>query len=74
MIIIFAYNSESKDQIKENLKKGGSTGNNNILVLSPEDYQESQENEFKKTLSELKYFDLQSINKFVFNPIKYGIF
>ena len=74
LIIIFAYNSESKNEIKENLNKGGSTGNNNILILSPKDYQESQENEFKKTLSELKYFDLQSINKFVFNPIKYGIF
>jgi hypothetical protein len=74
LIIIFAYNCEAKNAIKENLKKGGSTGNNNILILSPKDYQESQENEFKKTLSELKYFDLQSINKFVFNPIKYGIF
>lgn len=74
LIIIFAYNCEAKNVIKENLKKGGSTGNNNILILSPKDYQESQENEFKKTLNELKYFDLQSINKFVFNPIKYGIF
>lgn len=74
LIIIFAYNCEAKNAIKENLKKGGSTGNNNILILSPKDYQESQEIKFKKKLSELKYFDLQSINKFVFNPIKYGIF
>lgn len=73
LIIIFAYDDEARNSIKENLKKGGSTSNNNILVLSPEDYRKSQEDEFKKILIDLKYFDLQSINKFVFNPIKHGV-
>lgn len=73
LIIIFAYDDEARNSIKENLKKGGSTSNNNILVLSPEDYRKSQEDKFKKILIDLKYFDLQSINKFVFNPIKHGV-
>ena len=74
LIIIFAYDCEAKNTIKENLKKGGSTGNNNILVLSPEDYRNSQEDKFKKELNNLNCFDLQSINEFVFNAIKHGIF
>ncbi len=74
LIIIFAYKDDAKNDINTCLKKGGSTGNNNILVLSPEDYRNSQEDEFKKKLSGLKYFDLKSINEFVFKPIKNGIF
>ncbi len=74
LIVVFAYNEEAKKSINESLRKGGSTGNSNILVLSPEDYRNSQEDEFKKELSDLKLFDLQSINKFVFNPIKHGVF
>lgn len=74
LIIIFAYNDEARDSIKNNLNKGGYTGNNNILILSPDDYKESQEEEFKKSLNDLTCFDLQSINKYVFNPIKNGIF
>ena len=74
LIVVFAYNEEAKKSINESLRKGGSTGNSNILVLSPEDYRNSQEDEFKKELSDLELFDLQSINKFVFNPIKHGIF
>lgn len=74
LIIIFAYKDDAKNDINACLKKGGSTGNNNILVLSPEDYRNSQEDEFKKKLCGLKYFDLESINEFVFKPIKNGIF
>ena len=33
LIIIFAYDKGAKDSIQENLKKGGCTGNDNILIL-----------------------------------------
>lgn len=74
LIIIFAYDDTAKNSISENLKKGGSTSNNNILILSPRDYKDSQDDEFKKFLKDLTYFDLQSMNTYVFEPIKYGIF
>lgn len=74
LIIIFAYNEEAKGSIHENLKKGGSTGNNNILILSPKDYKEAQDKDAIEQIGELKTFNLQSINKYVFEPIKQRIF
>lgn len=74
LIIVFAYNEEAKGLIHENLKKGGSTGNNNILILSPKDYKEAQDKDAIEKIGELKTFNLQSINKYVFEPIKQRIF
>lgn len=74
LIIVFAYDEGAKSSIQENLKKGGSTVNNNILILSPSDYKKVQDEEIQKTLGELQNFDLQSINKYVFAPIKQRIF
>lgn len=74
LIVVFAYNAEAKGSIHENLKKGGCTGNNNILILSPEDYKEAQDKDAIEETDELKTFDLQSINKYVFEPIKQRIF
>ena len=45
LIIIFAYDKGAKDSIQENLKKGGCTGNDNILILSPSDYKKAQDKE-----------------------------
>lgn len=74
LIIIFAYDKGAKDSIQENLKKGGCTGNDNILILSPSDYKKAQDKESVEKIEELKVFDLQSINKYVFAPIKQRIF
>ena len=74
LIIIFAYDKGAKDSIKENLGKGGCAGNDNILILSPDDYKEAQDKEAAEKIKELKVFDLQSINKYVFAPIKQRIF
>lgn len=74
LIIVFAYDEGAKISILENLRKGGSTGNNNILILSPSDYKKAQDEEIQKNLEELQNFDLQSINKYVFEPIKQRIF
>lgn len=74
LIIVFAYDEGAKISILENLRKGGSTGNNNILILSPSDYKKAQDEKIQKTLEELQNFDLQSINKYVFEPIKQRIF
>ncbi|WP_444876793.1 hypothetical protein, partial [Bacteroides heparinolyticus] len=53
LIIVFAYDDGAKKTIQENLNKGGSTSNNNILILSPNDYKGVQDDEFQKTLKEL---------------------
>ena len=74
LIIIFAYDKGAKDSIQENLKKGGCTGNDNILILSPSDYKKAQDKESVEKIEELKVFDLQSFNKYVFAPIKQRIF
>ena len=74
LIIVFAYNDRAKKSIQENLQKGGCSGNNNILVLSPEDYKNAQEEEVAENIKELKTFDLQSINKYVFEILKQRIF
>lgn len=74
LIIVFAYNEEAKNSIIENLKKGGCTGNNNIMILSPSDYKKAQDEEVQKTFEKLQNFDLESINKYVFEPIKQRIF
>ena len=74
LIIVFAYDDDAQTSIQENLKKGGSTGNNNILILSPSEYKKAQDEKAQKTFEELQNFDLQSINKYVFEPIKQRIF
>lgn len=74
LIVVFAYNEEAKSSINENLKKGGCTGNNNILILSPEDYKEAQDKDAIENIDKLETFDLQSINTYVFEPIKQRIF
>lgn len=80
LIMAFAYNEEAKKSIQENLQKGGCSGNNNILVLSPDDYKSAQDEHFIESFqslddfNKLKRFDLKSINHYVFEPIKRGLF
>lgn len=74
LIIVFAYNKGAKNSIQENLQKGGCSGNNNILILSPEDYKSAQDEDVLESVKELKNFDLQSVNKYVFEILKQRIF
>ena len=69
-IIVFSFNEEQKSIIRSNLSKGGNIINPNILILTPEDYRKASSDEkFKSYLADLKLFDLESINKFVFEPL-----
>lgn len=58
-IIVFAYDNGAKSNIIDILGEGI---NQNILVLSPEDYESNIKGELQK-------FDLASINKYVFHEI-----
>ncbi|EEK15933.1 hypothetical protein PORUE0001_0746 [Porphyromonas uenonis 60-3] len=79
-IVIFAYSENSKKDIATSLNKAGCTNNNNILILSPEDYKKSQDKQFIESFqspddfNKLERFDLKSINQYVFEPIKRGLF
>lgn len=79
-IVIFAYSENSKKDIATSLNKAGYTSNNNILILSPEDYKKSQDKQFIESFhspddfNKLERFDLKSINQYVFEPIKRGLF
>lgn len=69
-IIVFSFDKEQKSNIQNNLSKGGNIINTNILILTPEDYKNASSDEnFKKELTGLRQFDLESINKFVFEPL-----
>lgn len=69
-IVVFAYDRPAKDIIHNNLLSNGIC-NNNILVISPEDYKLAfkEENPDSNELDELKYFDFKSLNDFVFSKL-----
>lgn len=69
-IIVFSFDQEQKNNIQNNLSKGGNIINTNILILTPEEYKNASLDEnLKKELADLKQFDLESINKFVYEPL-----
>ncbi len=72
LVIIFAYNEDAKDSISQCI---GECNNNNIIVLSPSMYWDSQDEQFKASFREsvCEYFDLSSISKYVFEPLKNSI-
>jgi len=69
-IIVFAYDDSAKKGIKSNIKMEGVI-NNNINIISPEDFKKSQDPDFveKNKLKDLIKFDLESINRFVFQKL-----
>ena len=67
LVIIFAYNDGAKKAIGKCI---GESNNNNIIILSPEEFKAAQDEEGKKAVEELKVFDLASINKYVFGQIR----
>lgn len=70
LVIVFAFDNKAKVQIESNLKKAGSLNNNNILVLDPDTYKDSQEEDDKNKFKDLTHFDFESLNKYVFKEIE----
>lgn len=69
-IIIFAYDEVAKKNIQENLKLTGIC-NNNIVIISPEDYKLAMKEEMKDSneFDNLKEFDFKSLNDYVFSKL-----
>ena len=67
LVIIFAYDDTAKAAIQKCI---GKSNHNNIIILSPEEFKAAQDEEGKKSVEELKVFDLASINKYVFGQIR----
>ncbi len=67
LVIVFAYDEKAKEDIWNCI---GKSNNNNIIILSPEEFKAAQDEEGKKAVEELKVFDLASINKYVFEQIR----
>lgn len=72
LVIIFAYDEVSKESISKCI---GESNNNNILVLSPIMYWNSQDKQFKALLDDrpCENFDLATIIKYVFEPLKNSV-
>lgn len=69
-VIIFAYNGNAKEDIKSILGKIGIC-NNNISIISPEDFKAAavRENPDTKEFDGLECLDFKSINDFVFDKL-----
>lgn len=69
-ILVFAYDDGAKDYINTNIEKAGAVINNNIKILTPDIFKKFQDADFvKDKLNDLTKFDLESINKYVFDNI-----
>ena len=66
LVIIFAYDDGAKEAIQKCI---GKSNHNNIIILSPEEFKATQDQEGKKAVEKLNKFDLASINKYVFGQI-----
>lgn len=79
-VIIFAFNQLAKEDIQKALDKQSRIPNNNIIILTPEEFIASnndQENPGRieiKDIKELENFDLRSINKYILKPLIQSIF
>lgn len=67
LVIIFAYDDTAKGAIGKCI---GESNNNNIIILSPSEFKEAQDEEGKEAVKGLDVFDLASINKYVFGQIR----
>ena len=66
LVIIFAYDEKAKGDISGRI----GTDNNNIIVLSPSEFRDCQDEADKDAVEGLEHFDLASINKYVFEQIR----
>lgn len=74
-IIIFAYDDDSAKYIEDSLRKVGTSRHDNIIVITPLEFLQKQDEGYKdwmqrQTDRKLEYFDMATINKFVYQPLK----
>lgn len=67
LVIIFAYDDTAKEAIGKCI---GESNNNNIVILSPSEFKEVQDEGGEEAFEGLEVFNLASINKYVFGQIK----
>ena len=67
LVIIFAYDDTAKEAIGKCI---GESNNNNIVILSPSEFKEAQDEGGEEAFEGLEMFDLASINKYVFGQIR----
>lgn len=61
-VVIFAYSDGDIDAYKKNLGIEHGCSNNNILILTPSYFKESNKDKFEKLCSKISNFDLKTIN------------
>ena len=69
LVLVLAHSNKAKDEITNNIKKGGTIINNNVIIASPESFIEAQQKDIKDSMIGLSKFDFKSINTFVFEKI-----
>lgn len=74
-IIIFAYNDEGAKNIKDCLHKGGTSRHDNIVIITPKEFLSQQDEGYKdwaqrQTDHKLEYFDMATINRFIYQQLK----
>ena len=69
LVIVFAYDKDAKDEIADNLHKGGTWMNSNIKVMTTEDFTSELDDEDKEKCNGLVNFDFKSINEYVFKVV-----
>lgn len=76
-ILVFAYNTTAKQEISKAFRNRGSIPNNNIIIMSPDDYKRNNSNSESKIIindiNELNNFDMDSINKYILKPLATSI-
>lgn len=71
-VVIFAYSDGDIDAYKKNLGIEHGCSNNNILILTPSYFKESNNDKFEKLCSKISNFDLKTIN-LIFQEISKNI-
>lgn len=61
-VVIFAYSDNDIDAYKKNLGIEHGCSNNNILILTPSSFKESNQDKYKELCELVENFDLKTIN------------
>lgn len=74
-IIIFAYDDKAAKDIHDGLHKVGTSRHDNIIVVTPKEFLNQQEENYKEwtlrqTDHKLECFDMATINKYVYHQLR----
>ena len=61
-IVVFAYSDKDLETYKKNLEIEHGCSNNNILILTPSSFRESNQDKYNELCSKVSRFDLKTIN------------